>query len=100
MAAWIRLICHRIIPQNRIDRGRLAAGSVSFGHSREFVLRNNHDRSRRYTISLGSEGDTLFMSGNCQRDWQHSIPKRANANQARVNLTFRKIIDKELTAAV
>nr|GEU78138.1 DNA oxidative demethylase ALKBH2 [Tanacetum cinerariifolium] len=37
-------------------------------------------------------GSLLVMRGNTQRDWLHSVPKRAKANSARINLTFRRVI--------
>ena len=68
------------------------AGSVSFGCARDFLLRNNADRGLKYTAKLGGKGDVLIMSGSCQRDWQHSVPKRSNALGPRINLTFRTIV--------
>lgn len=69
-------------------------GSASFGASRDFLLRKNADRSQRYSAALGC-GDVLVMSGNCQRDWQHAVPKRAACSQQRINLTFRTIVVRE-----
>lgn len=42
------------------------------------------------------------MKGRTQADWEHSIPKRKNLNQGRINITFRraqnpKAIDNFLT---
>lgn len=71
------------------------AGSVSFGCARDFLLRNNEDRRLRYKARLGGDGDVLIMSGSCQRNWQHSIPKRADAAGVRINLTFRNIVQAE-----
>lgn len=67
-------------------------GSVSFGCARDFLIRRNDDHGRLYKGSLGGCGDVLIMAGNCQRDWQHSIPKRANCQGVRINLTFRRIV--------
>jgi len=67
-------------------------GSVSFGLARDFMIRRNDDHSRLYKTTLGGLGDVLIMAGNCQRDWQHSVPKRANSPGVRINLTFRKIV--------
>lgn len=70
-------------------------GSVSFGLARDFMIRKNDDHSRTYKATLGGCGDVLIMAGNCQRDWQHSVPKRANCQGVRINLTFRKIVTPE-----
>lgn len=65
--------------------------SVSFGATRDFILRNNSDHQKIY-IPL-KHGSLLVMSGDIQRHWQHSLPKRKRVKSSRVNLTFRKIID-------
>eukprot|EP00246_Nothoceros_aenigmaticus_P016111 TRINITY_DN7076_c0_g1_i2.p1 TRINITY_DN7076_c0_g1~~TRINITY_DN7076_c0_g1_i2.p1 ORF type:complete len:139 (-),score=6.89 TRINITY_DN7076_c0_g1_i2:253-669(-) len=45
---------------------------------------------RQYTFSL-RHGSLLFMRGNMQRDWDHSVPKRVKAAGLRISLTFRKV---------
>ena len=37
-------------------------------------------------------GSMLVMRGYTQRDWVHSVPKRAKADATRINLTFRHVI--------
>jgi hypothetical protein len=37
-------------------------------------------------------GSLLVMRGYTQRDWQHSVPKRAKASSPRINLTFRRVL--------
>ncbi len=61
--------------------------SVSLGATRDFRVRRRAD-GEAWTIPLG-HGDVLVMSGESQADYQHSIPRRARAEGARVNLTFR-----------
>lgn len=63
--------------------------SVSLGSARDFMLRYKPDHKIKFRLALQS-GSLLLMSGNTQRCWQHSIPKRAHAD-ARINLTFRNI---------
>ncbi|KAN0065386.1 hypothetical protein ACQY0O_001222 [Thecaphora frezii] len=41
-------------------------------------------------------GDLLLMRGRTQADYEHSVPKRANAG-GRINMTFRKCISKRGT---
>lgn len=43
-------------------------------------------------MSLGGKGDVLVMSGTCQRDWEHCVPKRTAGEGARINLTFRTVL--------
>lgn len=64
--------------------------SLSLGARRDFRLRRNEDHRQTITVGLG-EGDLLIMGGALQHHWQHSVPKRANAED-RVSLTFRKIL--------
>uniref|UniRef100_A0A0E0E0P7 Fe2OG dioxygenase domain-containing protein n=1 Tax=Oryza meridionalis TaxID=40149 RepID=A0A0E0E0P7_9ORYZ len=84
--------------------------SVTLGCEREFLLRKKPTKSQ---ASLGSgeaapkrlkvsapqqhsfllkHGTLLVMRGYTQRDWQHSVPKRAKASSPRINLTFRRVL--------
>ena len=65
--------------------------SVSLGAERDFQFRNRHDPSLKNSLSLPN-GSLLVMHNDCQRNWQHQLPKRKRCSEARVNLTFRKII--------
>ncbi|TXH68345.1 MAG: alpha-ketoglutarate-dependent dioxygenase AlkB [Thiothrix sp.] len=64
--------------------------SVNFGATRDFIIRKN-DKSQKISIPLG-HGTLLIMKGELQHFWQHSVPKRANVNESRFNLTFRTIL--------
>lgn len=68
--------------------------TVSLGGPRDFFLmRKNKDLGinskvgNKVTVSLQS-GDLCVMQKDCQREWTHSIPKRAHANY-RISLTYR-----------
>ncbi|KAK9084602.1 hypothetical protein Sjap_025013 [Stephania japonica] len=90
--------------------------SVSFGCDREFLLKrkpgksltvqttkakdeeqpaskrlkkNNNNDQLSFTLKHGS---LLVMRGYTQRDWLHSVPKRARADAVRINLTFRCVL--------
>lgn len=86
--------------------------SVSFGCEREFLLKkkprkssqgkvsneepttkrlksSNSDDQHSFTLKHGS---LLVMKGYTQRDWLHSVPKRAKAETTRINLTFRLVV--------
>ncbi|KAJ3694724.1 hypothetical protein LUZ60_000101 [Juncus effusus] len=85
--------------------------SVTFGCEREFLLRRRPSKSqsskvveekdgkRRKTTTVPDQhsfllkhGSLLVMRGYTQRDWHHSVPKRAKAGSARINLTFRYVL--------
>ncbi len=64
--------------------------SLSFGVQRDFVLKNNADKSDRVKIKLGS-GVLLTMEGSTQKQWKHTVPRRASVKDPRINLTFRLV---------
>ncbi|KAE8670527.1 Alpha-ketoglutarate-dependent dioxygenase alkB-like protein 2 [Hibiscus syriacus] len=88
--------------------------SVSFGCERDFFLKKKSPKSSQvversdekpplkrfkkssqddqYRFAL-KHGSLLVMKGNTQRDWLHSVPKRAKAGTTRINLTFRRVIE-------
>lgn len=65
--------------------------SMSFGASREFVLKHKRRTDLQVVkIPLG-EGTVLLMKGQTQRNWKHGILKQTKPCGPRVNLTFRTI---------
>ena len=64
--------------------------SVNLGTSRVFQMRHNHTKQKE-SILL-EHGSLFIMQGQMQHFWSHQLPKRKNISQARINLTFRKII--------
>ncbi|KAF6259532.1 hypothetical protein COO60DRAFT_1003807 [Scenedesmus sp. NREL 46B-D3] len=72
--------------------------SVSFGDTRDFVLRHIIHRTHKIAVPLAS-GDVLIMSGTTQQYWQHCVPKRKKVLGPRINLTFRNIMRPERCAA-
>lgn len=66
-------------------------GSVSFGATRKFQLRNYSDKKLLQTIEL-SHGSFLLMKGSTQHFWEHQVPKTARDIGVRINITFRIII--------
>lgn len=62
--------------------------SLSLGAPRRFVLRKKNEHSTKHEELL-EHGSLLLMLGNCQSEWQHSLPRMRRVSQARVNLTFR-----------
>ncbi|KAK1576859.1 hypothetical protein Q3G72_017045 [Acer saccharum] len=86
--------------------------SVSFGCEREFLMKKKPSKSSQERRSDDDEpvskrlkkssnpdhhsftlkhGSLLVMRGYTQRDWLHSVPKRAKAEATRINLTFRYV---------
>ena len=65
--------------------------SVSLGDVRRFHLRH---RETRETIRVDlPSGSVLVMSGRCQAEWEHQISKTKRPVGARINLTFRRILN-------
>lgn len=67
-----------------------AIASLSLGASRRFRLRHAH--LPPVSVDLHS-GDLLVMTGPLQRHWQHTLPKTRRPVGARINLTFREIVN-------
>jgi alkylated DNA repair dioxygenase AlkB len=65
----------------------------SVGEPRRFLLRpcEGEGRRRARTFLLG-RGDLLVTGGECQRKWEHSVPKVAAAGP-RISITFRHGMD-------
>lgn len=63
--------------------------SLSFGAVRRFAFR--HRRTRESVRVDLEPGSLLVMSGRCQEEWVHSIPKTARPVGPRINLTFRRL---------
>ena len=68
-----------------------AIASVSFGATRRFRLRHKRDPQRRLEIDLES-GSLLRMAGATQANYRHDLPRAPRASDARINLTFRRIM--------
>ena len=64
--------------------------SLSLGATRRFLLRKKADRAQCLAFSL-THGSLLWMLGDTQQVWQHSIPKASRTVGPRINLTFRAI---------
>lgn len=65
--------------------------SVSLGASRAFHLKHKKNPKLRHKMSLTS-GSLLVMQGATQEYWLHQVPKEPKVTEARINLTFRKVI--------
>ena len=66
-------------------------GSVSFGGTRKFRLRNKINKKLIHNIDL-KNGSLLIMREFTQKYWEHEIPKTKKPVEERINLTFRSIL--------
>lgn len=65
--------------------------SLSLGATRRFDLRN---KATQETIKVDlPPGSVVVMSGRCQAEWSHQVPRSKRVRSPRVNLTFRRILD-------
>ena len=66
--------------------------SLTLGATRPFCLKN------KVTKELNSwnlsHGDLFVMQNNCQKDFQHSVPKIDNFNEIRYSITFRRALNE------
>jgi len=65
--------------------------SMSLGAERRFLIRDTGGRSSAIVLEHGS---LLLMKGECQQRYQHSLPKTRSQTGLRINLTYRRIIDR------
>lgn len=65
--------------------------SISLGAARKMRFRHKANLLEPESIEL-QDGDVLVMNGQCQKEWQHCIPKSARVNDERINLTFRNLL--------
>ena len=69
-----------------------AIASLSFGAERKFSFR--HRLSKETRSVMLEHGSLLLMKGTTQTHWQHSLPKSTRVTSARINLTFRHMVDQ------
>lgn len=66
--------------------------SISLGAPRRFLMRPRRPpRTPRHELVL-EPGSLLLMSGAMQQHWQHQLPKALRVTEARINLTFRRVL--------
>lgn len=68
-----------------------AIASLSFGAERKFAFK--HRESKEKIDVLLEDGSLLVMKGETQTYWQHRLPPTKTINTARINLTFRTIVN-------
>jgi len=67
-----------------------AIASVSLGAERRFSFR--HKRSGETIDVMLEHGSLLLMKGATQTHWVHRLPPARRVREARVNLTFRRML--------
>jgi alkylated DNA repair dioxygenase AlkB len=64
--------------------------SLSFGAERKFAFK--HKQSKEKVELVLEHGSLLIMKGSTQDHWLHRLPPTKQISKARVNLTFRTIV--------
>ncbi len=65
--------------------------SLSLGACRRFRLAHRRRRQRRCELLLG-DGSLLLMRPPLQSEWRHCVPREPAVTDARINLTFRRVL--------
>ncbi len=68
-----------------------AIASLSFGAERKFAFK--HKQTKEKCEFLLEHGSLLVMAGKTQEHWLHRLPPTKKIKEARINLTFRTIVD-------
>lgn len=67
--------------------------SLSLGQTRDFQIKSKVDSKHKLQLKLNN-GDLLIMKAGFQEKFLHQIPKRKGIDNERINLTFRKVLEK------
>lgn len=65
-------------------------GSLSLGAQRQFLFR--HRKTGAIEGLLLGDGELLRMNPAFQAEWEHSVPSDPKVREARINLTFRRVV--------
>jgi alkylated DNA repair dioxygenase AlkB len=74
--------------RNRLVMTRPLVATVSLGARRKFVLRPRGSSRAVHKLEPG-HGDLVVMGGECQAEWEHTVPKTARRVGARMSVTIR-----------
>ena len=66
--------------------------SLSLGGTRRFLFRHKYRKDLPRVEVPQTHGSLLIMRGPTQANWQHQVPKSKRPVDARLNLTFRRIV--------
>lgn len=70
--------------------GNPVIASASFGATRVFQFKHKQQKKAKVSVALGN-GSLLIMQGQTQHHWLHQVPKTAQEQGPRINITFRDI---------
>tara|TARA_R110002073_G_scaffold159955_2_gene315406 strand:- start:2331 stop:2945 length:615 start_codon:yes stop_codon:yes gene_type:complete len=68
-----------------------AIASLSFGAKRKFAFK--HKQTKEKCDFFLEHGSLLVMTGTTQEHWLHRLPPSKKIKEARINLTFRTIVE-------
>jgi alkylated DNA repair dioxygenase AlkB len=74
--------------RNRLAMSRPMVATVSLGARRKFQLRRRGTSTIVRTLMPGV-GDLVVMGGECQNEWEHTVPKTVRVAGARMSVTIR-----------
>jgi alkylated DNA repair dioxygenase AlkB len=74
--------------RNRLVMTRPMVATVSLGARRRFLLRPRGTSRAVHRLEPG-HGDLVVMGGDCQAEWEHTVPKTAKRVGARMSVTIR-----------
>jgi alkylated DNA repair dioxygenase AlkB len=74
--------------RNRLVMTRPLVATVSLGARRRFLLRRRGTSRALHRLEPG-HGDLVVMGGECQAEWEHTVPKTAQRVGARMSVTIR-----------
>ncbi len=74
--------------RNRLVMSRPLVATVSLGARRRFLLRPRGSGRALHRLEPG-HGDLVVMGGECQAEWEHTVPKTKQRVAARMSVTIR-----------
>ena len=74
--------------RNRLVMTRPLVATVSLGSRRRFLLRPRGKTKALHKLEPG-HGDLVVMGGECQAEWEHTVPKTTKPVGARMSVTIR-----------
>ena len=74
--------------RNRLVMTRPLVATVSLGARRKFLLRRRGTTRTLHRLEPG-HGDLVVMGGECQAEWEHTVPKTKQPVGARMSVTIR-----------
>jgi alkylated DNA repair dioxygenase AlkB len=74
--------------RNRLVMTRPMVATVSLGARRKFLLRRRGTSRTVHRLEPG-HGDLVVMGGECQAEWEHTVPKTKLPVGARMSVTIR-----------